>query len=203
MSNSESTATSNEATSSNAAAEAKRGRLERWLGTTTRKIVATATALGAIVALVLGVLELWDRTHAPTKSIAATIATLEHPVLNQTLGQFVGTHPGAFPGSFSAAERKTNGDTFTVQIGLEGLEGKDAALVWEQLDGNTQEPLPVASWVPRKIDLDAASDDDHLTREVWVPIPSTGDSMFVRFSVTVPSRTNPLKVEDGAPVTIG
>jgi hypothetical protein len=204
MSNRESTATSDESDTAGALADVKPARrLERWLDTTTRKVLAVVAAVSAVIGLVLGLLALWDRIHQPTESIGATIDVLERPLLNQTLGQFLRAHPGAFDGSFSSARRGSNGVVYTVRIGLKGLEDKEANVAWTQLDGSTSEVLPVPSWVPRRMPLAAESDDDELTRDVWVPIPRRGDSMVVRFRVTVPERSEPLEVEDSPTQPIG
>ena len=177
------------------------GFIEQWLETPTKKVVAVAAGIGSVVGAVVGVIHLWGIVFPPAKSISATISPLERPLLNQTLGDFLGSHPGAVPGTFTAKQRQTNGDVFTVRLELKGAER--ALLIWTELDGNTKQPLPVATWTPTQTAIGGSGGDQHLTRDVWAPIALVGDSMFLRFTVTVPGRTDPVAVEDGPIVPIG
>ncbi len=157
-----------------------------------------AAGIGSVVGAFVGVIHLVGILFPPAKPLTATISPLARPLLNQTLGDFLGSHPGAVPGTFTAKQRQTNGDVFTVRLELKGAER--ALLTWSELDGNTKQPVPVAPWVPTQATIGG---NQQLTRDVWAPIALVGDSMFLRFTVTVPGRTDPIAVEDGPIVPIG
>jgi hypothetical protein len=155
----------------------------RWgrLQTPARRLMALVGALGAIVGLALGVLQLIDILSDDGPPIDATIKASESYEPDVQWGDFHQAHPEVADGPFSSEQRRQLGVIFTLKLSIQGLKGEEGVLRWRIRDQDGA-PVSAPAWVPDALPIRPEQDVERLTQPVWVPLPDAVDEFFAEFT---------------------
>jgi hypothetical protein len=142
--------------------------------------MAIIGAIGAVVALVSGFVELRAALRSDGTPIAATITRLKTIDPDVPCGRYYDGHPDVAAGPFSEDQLRRLGEVLTVELVVKGLKGKTGLLRWREIDRDGTE-LDVPSWVPRTLPIRPDQEASRFAVRVWVAVPSRVDEFRVEF----------------------
>ena len=166
------------------------------LATTGRRIMAAVVAVGAVIGVATGALEL-KAELTDDKPVKGAVDALDDPLLNVPATEFARSHPDWFE---SGMQPEQLGAVFALDVGAGGLEGKTLALRWEVRDANTHSVVASPPWAPESLELRPTRDGWTDQAKVWVPFPAVE-----RFTVvfTVEYDGDVLRSDTSAPLRVG
>lgn len=179
-----------------AAQEPRRTLLDRI-----RDAPKLAASLGAIVALIAGVLALKKQLFpgGPSRGSGEILEIDRDP--NVRLGDYLRSE-GQKTDAYSPAALRSFGNQFTVKTGIKDYEGIRLLLRWTMFDEKSGSTLAPKLYVnQRGKTLRATGPDQTGSAVVWVPLPPRSGQFFVRFQL-VDDKGTILDTENAKPFAV-
>jgi hypothetical protein len=150
-----------------------------------RKRLAQAVgALGAVVALFVGITNLVDWLEARVTDDTSLVrgARIEAVDLreNVRLGSFVSDE---FRDTYTKAELKQFGNVVSIRAHIQGYAGEELPIRYSIYDAETKIMLSGSSYNQVGVKLGPETQDHTGTAQMWVPLPNREGSFFIRLDL--------------------